>query len=66
LLDDAATASGDEDVGAYSVFRNALSANGDGKNLPMWQLLLFGASSGGLGQLIASPADLVKGIYSWI
>lgn len=45
----------------YEQLRKALSSSkSDPHKVPIWERLLCGATSGALGQLVASPADLVK------
>eukprot|EP00729_Bicosta_minor_P019869 gene19869-30422_t len=45
----------------YEDFRNMLAGGDDkGRSAPLWAKAVAGASAGGIGQLLASPADLVK------
>lgn len=46
-------------MNGYEVFRNSIRPDDD-KPLAVWQAALGGLVAGGLGQFLASPADLVK------
>jgi len=45
-------------IGIYEHIRDALKGNAD--EFPLWKKCIAGASAGAIGQLIASPTDLVK------
>ncbi|XP_072044448.1 mitochondrial uncoupling protein 4-like [Amphiura filiformis] len=46
-------------MGAYEKIREVMGRNSDG-SFPVWKAGLAGMSAGAIGQLIASPTDLVK------
>ena len=46
-------------MSAYEEIRNSLTKN-DKNGFPMWKKVLAGMLAGGIGQLMASPTDLIK------
>eukprot|EP00039_Didymoeca_costata_P024380 m.10145 g.10145 ORF g.10145 m.10145 type:complete len:283 (+) comp4207_c0_seq1:244-1092(+) len=47
-------------ISLYEDFRNKMAPDGNGKNAPLYVKAVSGLMAGGIGQLLASPADLVK------
>ena len=46
-------------MSAYEEIRNRLTKN-DKNGFPMWKKVVAGMLAGGIGQLMASPTDLIK------
>ena len=46
-------------MSAYEEIRNKLTKN-DNNGFPIWKKVVAGMLAGGIGQLMASPTDLIK------
>ena len=46
-------------MSAYEEIRNKLTKN-DKNGVPIWKKVVAGMLAGGIGQLMASPTDLIK------